>query len=214
MPDVVGCVLSTRLKDDVLSVWNLSNRNSEARFRIGEKLKEVLDLDMNALIQYKDHMQSLQDYSTYRNAKNYMFAPSPAVTPLIGTLATPQHKFQEGDHADSDFEGMLPPAAIDTMLPSAAVDTEGFGFEKSRSPQNSASGAPYSPGLWAKSPPLSASAAPFSPTSERLKSPTMPTGDATGEDGKPRSMSWAAKAAANARVSPNSTPKATPKPKA
>eukprot|EP00439_Symbiodinium_sp_Y106_P034512 s619_g4.t1 len=51
LPDVVGCVLSTRLKDDVLSVWNLTNRDNTARFRIGEKLKEVLGLDMNALIQ-------------------------------------------------------------------------------------------------------------------------------------------------------------------
>ncbi|CAJ1409173.1 unnamed protein product [Effrenium voratum] len=41
LPDVVGCVLSTRLKDDVLSVWNLTNRDNSARFRIGEKLKEV-----------------------------------------------------------------------------------------------------------------------------------------------------------------------------
>ncbi|CAK9004624.1 unnamed protein product, partial [Durusdinium trenchii] len=41
LPDVVGCVLSTRLKDDVLSVWNLTNRDNSARFRIGEKLKEA-----------------------------------------------------------------------------------------------------------------------------------------------------------------------------
>merc|ERR1719313_2068046 len=89
MPAVVGCVLSTRLKDDVLSVWNFSNAGNDSRFRIGERLKEILDLDMNTLIQYKDHMQSLQDYSTYRNAKNYMFAPSPGTTPQIGTLETP-----------------------------------------------------------------------------------------------------------------------------
>lgn len=90
MPDVVGCVLSTRLKDDVLSVWNFSNTaGNDARFRIGERLKEILDLDMNTLIQYKDHMQSLQDYSTYRNAKNYMFTPSPSMTAQGGVPAPP-----------------------------------------------------------------------------------------------------------------------------
>lgn len=154
MPDVVGCVLSTRLKDDVLSVWNLSNRNTEARFRIGEKLKEVLDLDMNALIQYKDHMQSLQDYSTFRNAKNYMFAPSPNQTPLMGALATPLQ--QPGDPED-DFEEMLPAAAIDTMLPPAAVDTEGF----------------FSDVPQMKSPPLSADAPPFSPPTVLLTDTAM-----------------------------------------
>lgn len=116
LPDVVGCVLSTRLKDDVLSVWNLTNRDNVARFSIGEKLKEVLGLDMNALIQYKDHMQSLQDYSTYRNAKLYMFAPSPSATPQIGHMDTPSIASQKGVEPD-DMEDLLPPAAMDTDAP-------------------------------------------------------------------------------------------------
>mmetsp|Transcript_41510 Transcript_41510/g.89146 ORF Transcript_41510/g.89146 Transcript_41510/m.89146 type:complete len:614 (-) Transcript_41510:234-2075(-) len=129
MPDVVGCVLSTRIKDDVLSIWNLTNRDTPARFRIGERLKEVLDLNMTALIQYKDHMQSLQDYSTYRNARNYMFAPSPNMTPmqhvldtpLYGAIGTPDHGFSEAEH-------LLPPGMMDDdLLPPAAVDSEGFG---------------------------------------------------------------------------------------
>jgi len=76
MPDVVGCVLSTRYKDDVLSVWNISNEtNPQGRFRIGEKLKEILQLELHALIQYKEHMLSMNDFSTYSNAKNYLIAP-------------------------------------------------------------------------------------------------------------------------------------------
>merc|ERR1711865_236940 len=129
----------------------------------------------------KDHMQSLQDYSTYRNAKNYMFAPSPSVTPQIGTLQTPVQTHMEG--SNEDFEGMLPPAAIDTMLPPAAIDTETFGFEEAphtRSPALSASAAPWSPqlGCISKSPPLSAAAAPWTPptqtlTSSASKSPSL-----------------------------------------
>lgn len=123
LPDVVGCVLSTRLKDDVLSVWNLTNRDNTARFRIGEKLKEVLGLDMNALIQYKDHMQSLQDYSTYRNAKLYMFAPSPNATPLQGSFGTPS----TSNAMPEDL--LLPPTSdgIDEMLPPSAMDTDAIG---------------------------------------------------------------------------------------
>eukprot|EP00429_Kryptoperidinium_foliaceum_P038470 CAMPEP_0176170850 /NCGR_PEP_ID=MMETSP0120_2-20121206/87463_1 /TAXON_ID=160619 /ORGANISM="Kryptoperidinium foliaceum, Strain CCMP 1326" /LENGTH=374 /DNA_ID=CAMNT_0017508659 /DNA_START=3 /DNA_END=1125 /DNA_ORIENTATION=- len=174
MPDVVGCVLSTRLKDDVLSVWNLSNRGTPARFRIGERLKEVLDLNLTALIQYKDHMQSLQDYSTYRNARNYMFAPSPNVTPLQGTLPTPLQTHH--DPPDHDFDqGMLPPAAMDTMLPPAAVDSEGFGASDACGASEAwgASGkAEHSAGV-GRSPALSAAAAPFTPPTQLLKSPPM-----------------------------------------
>lgn len=156
MPDVVGCVLSTRLKDDVLSVWNLSNRRAQARFRIGEKLKEILDLDMNALIQYKDHMQSLQDYSTYRNAKNYMFAPSPTCTPQM-----------EGPPNDVEFDlqGMLPPSALDEMLPTAAVDTDPSYRHGEEEPWAASSSSARRP---PSSPGMRAAAAPYSPSSAAM----------------------------------------------
>jgi len=194
MPDVVGCVLSTRLKDDVLSIWNLSNRDTPARFRIGERLKEVLDLNMTALIQYKDHMQSLQDYSTYRNARNYMFAPSPSVTPMQGTLDTPLQTHQ--DQPDQDFDqGMLPPAAIDEMLPPAAVDSEGFG-----GPDSWAATTRDTSGVAAtssRSPALSATATPFTPPMAVLKSPPL-SAEAAPFDPSPAATSAAAAAAANA----------------
>lgn len=191
MPDVVGAVLSTRLKDDVLSIWNLSNRGTPARFRIGEKLKEILDLNMTALIQYKDHMQSLQDYSTYRNAKNYMFSPSPAMTPLQRALDTPVYTHQGHPDSECGDGAMLPPAAMDDMLPPAAVDSEGFsgldggwgggqgpprprtGSSRSGSQCNSATVSPYlsalkSPALGVTpSPSLSAAAAPWYPSGSK-----------------------------------------------
>jgi len=197
MPDVVGCVLSTRLKDDALSIWNISNRDTPARFRIGEKLKEILDLDMSALIQYKDHMQSLQDYSTYRNAKNYMFAPSPNVTPMQSTLETPLVTMQEdpiGGLSDVEFvvTGMED-ADFDEMLPPAAVDTGGFDAEPSwsvtaaepcssaaqacASPLLSAAASPWLPNLEATavhSPALSAAAAPWQPYSPALSAAAAP----------------------------------------
>merc|ERR1712187_223779 len=141
----------------------------------------------NALIQYKDHMQSLQDYSTYRNAKNYMFAPSPSVTPLQGHLETPMQSHM-GDApglggVDLD-DGMLPPAAIDEMLPPAAIDSEviwGASGTASdhrettgRSPELSAEAPPWQPtsaaataaaevAALSQSPPLSAAAPPWFP---------------------------------------------------
>eukprot|EP00744_Colponema_vietnamica_P001306 GILI01002184.1.p2 GENE.GILI01002184.1~~GILI01002184.1.p2 ORF type:complete len:255 (+),score=92.93 GILI01002184.1:61-825(+) len=79
-PDVMGIVLSTRTKEDLLSIWNRSNENSLVRFRIGDKMRDILDLDPNTLIQYKEHIHSMKDGSTFRNATAYMFAPTPTLS--------------------------------------------------------------------------------------------------------------------------------------
>ena len=73
-PDVVGVTISIRRADDLISVWNADNRNDEIRFRIGEKMKEILDLEASTIIEYKSHAISMQDMSTFRNAKAYVFA--------------------------------------------------------------------------------------------------------------------------------------------
>lgn len=72
-PDVVGCVLSTRLKEIAISVWNASNSGDpQARFKIGEKAREVMALSANAVVEYKDFQSSIKDYSTYSNAQAYI----------------------------------------------------------------------------------------------------------------------------------------------
>jgi translation initiation factor 4E len=58
----------------LLSVWNADNRNDEIRFRIGEKIKHILDLEPSTVLEYKHHSVSMQDNSTFRNAKAYVFA--------------------------------------------------------------------------------------------------------------------------------------------
>jgi len=67
-PDVVGIVLSIRKSEDVIfSIWNKSNSNSALRFKIGEKLKEVWELDPHTLIEYKNHSNSMKDKNTYHS---------------------------------------------------------------------------------------------------------------------------------------------------
>lgn len=73
-PDVVGVTISIRKSDDLISVWNADNRNEEIKFRVGEKMKQILDLEPSTIIEYKSHANSMQDMSTYRNAKAYVFA--------------------------------------------------------------------------------------------------------------------------------------------
>jgi translation initiation factor 4E len=62
------------LTEDLISVWNVDNRNDEIRFRIGEKMKQILDLEPSTVLEYKHHAVSMQDMSTFRNAKAYVFA--------------------------------------------------------------------------------------------------------------------------------------------
>ncbi|CAM9288100.1 unnamed protein product, partial [Phaeothamnion confervicola] len=46
----------------------------QVRFRVGERLKQVLDLEPSTMVEYKFHKSSIKDMSTFRNAKQYVFA--------------------------------------------------------------------------------------------------------------------------------------------
>eukprot|EP00440_Ansanella_granifera_P036085 gb/GFBE01039151.1/.p1 GENE.gb/GFBE01039151.1/~~gb/GFBE01039151.1/.p1 ORF type:complete len:223 (+),score=51.36 gb/GFBE01039151.1/:1-669(+) len=75
-PDVVGCVLSSRVKTLAVSVWNTSNTvEPQVRFKVGERMREVLGLPSNTLMEYKDFQSSIKDGSTYRNATLYTSMP-------------------------------------------------------------------------------------------------------------------------------------------
>jgi translation initiation factor 4E len=75
-PDIVGISVCIRRNEDLISVWNGDNRNDDIRFHIGEKMKQILDLEPSTIIEYKHHAESMQDLSTFRNAKPYVFAAS------------------------------------------------------------------------------------------------------------------------------------------
>lgn len=75
-PDVVGISVCIRKEQDLLSIWNADNRNDEIRFKIGESMKRILDLEPSTVIEYKHHAVSMQDMSTFRNAKAYVFSPT------------------------------------------------------------------------------------------------------------------------------------------
>jgi len=76
-PDLVGAVLSCRMREDIVSVWNRDNtENAERRFKIGEKLKDILNLDESTQIAYKPFQSAIKDGSSYRNARQYVYAAS------------------------------------------------------------------------------------------------------------------------------------------
>ena len=74
-PDVVGVTLATRTKDDNISVWN---RGPDMNARIGERLKDLLNLDESTQVEYKAFRNAIQDNSSFRNAKAFTYAPTVA----------------------------------------------------------------------------------------------------------------------------------------
>jgi len=88
-PDVVGIELSTRGREDFLSVWNRDNARTLVRFRIGERLKEILNLDDSTQLEYKHFSSALRDGSTFRNAKPYVYAASMPAPPTANISSAP-----------------------------------------------------------------------------------------------------------------------------
>jgi len=73
-PDICGITLSVRSREDLLSVWNRDNSKPDVRFHIGERLKEILNLDESTQVEYKYFRNAIRDGSSFRNAKPYVYA--------------------------------------------------------------------------------------------------------------------------------------------
>ena len=73
-PTVVGLSLAIRKAEDIICLWNEDNRCEQITLNIGAKLKEILDLEPSTVIEYKAHADSLNDLSTFRNTRAYVFA--------------------------------------------------------------------------------------------------------------------------------------------
>jgi translation initiation factor 4E len=78
-PDVMGCSISIRKNEDLISIWNNAG-TSEIRMKIGQKLKEILDLEPSTVIEYKAHADSMRDLSSFRGAKPFVYAAAVAGT--------------------------------------------------------------------------------------------------------------------------------------
>ncbi|KNE65024.1 hypothetical protein AMAG_10691 [Allomyces macrogynus ATCC 38327] len=63
-----GLVLSIRANEDILSVWHpASAADGAANLRIYDTIKRVLNLPDGALLEYKEHNESLRMASSFRN---------------------------------------------------------------------------------------------------------------------------------------------------
>jgi len=78
LPDVVCVGVTTRLREDVLSIWNNNNNsNPDIRFIIGEKLRALLNLDETTNVEYKTFRSSIKDKSSFKNTDEYGYIAPP-----------------------------------------------------------------------------------------------------------------------------------------
>jgi len=73
-PELVGITVSRRENENILTVWNRANMGN-LRYDIGERLKDVLNLDMRTVVEYKFFKEAKRDGSTHANAKKYCYTP-------------------------------------------------------------------------------------------------------------------------------------------
>jgi len=71
--DICCVSVSIRARDNILSIWN-RNATQKIQIAIGEKLKEILNLDATTKVDYKTFHDSMIDNSTFRNATTYVYA--------------------------------------------------------------------------------------------------------------------------------------------
>ena len=72
-PELVGILMSIRREVCMITVWNRDNTKNDVRFRIGERLKEILNLDEESTVEYKFFAEAVKDNSTHRNATAYTY---------------------------------------------------------------------------------------------------------------------------------------------
>jgi translation initiation factor 4E len=70
--------LSLRTKERLLEVWIKDGRNEKVRTNVSNKLRQVLNLDPDSVtLYYKEHMKSIKDQSTMKNAEGFKFMKAP-----------------------------------------------------------------------------------------------------------------------------------------
>ncbi|ELU43477.1 eukaryotic translation initiation factor 4E class II [Rhizoctonia solani AG-1 IA] len=60
--EVCGCVLSVRIQEDIISIWNKDESNTMSR----DTTRRVLNLPPSTTFEYKSHNESLQDKGSFR----------------------------------------------------------------------------------------------------------------------------------------------------
>jgi len=70
--EICGAVISVRFQEDILSLWNRTADDQQTVTRIRDTLKRVLNLPASTIMEYKMHMDSIKDNSSFRNTDVFL----------------------------------------------------------------------------------------------------------------------------------------------
>ena len=65
--EICGAVVSIRVHEDIISVWNRTASDQATTVRIRDTLRRILNLPQNTIMEYKTHNDSLRDHFSFRN---------------------------------------------------------------------------------------------------------------------------------------------------
>lgn len=65
--EICGAVVSIRVHEDIISVWNRTASDQGTTVRIRDTLRRILNLPLNTIMEYKTHNDSLRDHFSFRN---------------------------------------------------------------------------------------------------------------------------------------------------
>eukprot|EP00743_Colponemidia_sp_Colp-15_P001559 GILK01001703.1.p1 GENE.GILK01001703.1~~GILK01001703.1.p1 ORF type:complete len:295 (-),score=43.93 GILK01001703.1:71-955(-) len=64
---ICGLVVSVRFQEDIISIWNKGAFDGEAKRKIRETMKRVLQLSETTFVEYKSHDAAIKDNSSFRH---------------------------------------------------------------------------------------------------------------------------------------------------
>jgi len=67
-PEICGCTISVRQSEDIVTLWNKVDADSQVREKIRDTFQKVLNLPSSTIMEYKSNNDSMQDTSTFRNS--------------------------------------------------------------------------------------------------------------------------------------------------
>lgn len=69
--DALGAVISVRLNEDIISIWNRTASAEKVRHEICRALCSALELPADTKLEYKEHYEAVRDHSSFRNTIIY-----------------------------------------------------------------------------------------------------------------------------------------------
>ncbi|KAJ1450459.1 translation initiation factor eIF 4e-like domain-containing protein [Pelagophyceae sp. CCMP2097] len=111
---ICGCVVSVRINEDIISVWNRDANDSEATSKLRDLIASNLQLPDFISLEYKKHAESMSDKSSFRGVTDrpaVWRGPAPVAPPPPGG-----RRFEHGAAAPR-----VPAVAVASASPVAAA---------------------------------------------------------------------------------------------